>query len=369
MRIKKIATSCLLAALLICTLNGCFEAPNRSLAEQYLNSHSDEELFAEFSPAITSSSDDTLGFSNPSALSSSALFRFACQKADSAMVQKWSCDEGVPFRIPLADVKELLDEYFKGYNFVPEDCVWVEYNSENQEFEVWGISPGKQDLCSPVFADKKAVGEDVVQVVFHDLLRPFVNMTVTAKVTETGVRFTSCIFEKQPTPGGLEPFDEQELTDITMSMEEYDVLFGKPVNIIKTPTGYDSVVITRTYNKAVCEFISYLSNGEVTKTELWGMDVTSPDYSALRGIHVGDSLDSVIAKFPDAGGETYEQSGKTVRPLYGVYGEWFTYGCVISQNNQPIRVELCDPEWRVMILLDDYQCVSSIRLKETARGE
>jgi hypothetical protein len=98
------------------------------------------------------------------------------------------------------------------------------------------------------------------------------------------------------------------------------------------------------------------------------MDVKTSDYSPFRGIRVGDTLESVIAKFPDAGGEIYEQSGETVKPLYGVYGQFFTYGCIIYKDTHPVRVEVCDPEWRVLFILDDNQCVSNIQIKETIRG-
>ncbi len=77
--------------------------------------------------------------------------------------------------------------------------------------------------------------------------------------------------------------------------------------------------------------------------------------SLLRGIQIGDPLDTVLAAFPDEGTGAVEtrEEGVTGRLLYGQYGYMEVYGAVLYDGETPISVRFADQDAVVEFHLAD----------------
>lgn len=77
--------------------------------------------------------------------------------------------------------------------------------------------------------------------------------------------------------------------------------------------------------------------------------------SLLRGIQIGDPLDTVLAAFPDEGTGAVEtlEEGVIGRLLYGQYGYMEVYGAVLYDGETPISVRFADQDAVVEFHLAD----------------
>ncbi len=187
----------LVVALLLC-LGACGKSTAKSTpAEQYLNSISDEDLLNQFEKACYIGTGGTMGFAQVSDISSDDLYRFANMTVDLDMMNRWYQNTDQKYHIPLSDITVLLDRYFEGYTFVPNGIKHINYYDEEKKELVAAALGGDMGAWKPSFVSKEAVGDDLIKVQLHDDYSPEYDIIITAKTTETGIKFLSCVFTKQ----------------------------------------------------------------------------------------------------------------------------------------------------------------------------
>ena len=61
------------------------------------------------------------GFKNTSELSSNGLYNFFCTFCDQTKLEEYWNEQDQKYHIPIQFVRSTLDQYFEGYQFIPED--------------------------------------------------------------------------------------------------------------------------------------------------------------------------------------------------------------------------------------------------------
>lgn len=121
------------------------------------------------------------------------------------------------------------------------------------------------------------------------------------------------------------PFFTREIIGFTsdLTIEKADTLFGPVVDVEMVPEtgGRIDVTMKRKYADTVVSF--YYPEGAGKSYSFCSIEITRPDFSFIRGIKVGDSLESAIAKFPDEKNESKTGDNGKIQTLYGkaVYTE------------------------------------------------
>ena len=158
-------------------------------AKTYLQKHSSEEILSDFVCA-TYIPD---GFSSVRELSADELLRFGVLVSAQGGME-WYDQTTNQYVIPLADLKEILGAYFENCQFEPTALTWyANYEETNAVLiaKALGFSTGNASY-SVVGATE--LDTETVQVVMEDSVTGNL-ATATAKVSENGVRFLSCIKE------------------------------------------------------------------------------------------------------------------------------------------------------------------------------
>lgn len=78
------------------------------------------------------------GFKNTSELSSNGLYNFFCTFCDQTKLEEYWNEQDQKYHIPIHFVRSTLDQYFEGYQFIPEDINLqiFNYDKDNQMFVV-----------------------------------------------------------------------------------------------------------------------------------------------------------------------------------------------------------------------------------------
>ena len=160
-------------------------------------------------------------------------------------------------------------------------------------------------------------------------------------------------------------FDGETDFPYKMTTDEADALFGKPLEVLDEESAWGAAGI-RKYQIAECTFLKDKPIG------LASMLIVSPGYAPVREIQVGDTLESVIAKFPEDKIDT-ETWPQDLKPLYGKYNEanisLETCGYVQYDNDQPTQLCFFDStlpqRWKMVLDLDNNLCVSRIWVSMT----
>ena len=161
-------------------------------------------------------------------------------------------------------------------------------------------------------------------------------------------------------PSARNNFDGETDFQYRMTTEEADALFGEPLEVLDEESAWGPAMI-RKYQVAECTFL------KDKQSVLASMFIVSPGYAPVREIQVGDTLESVIVKFPEDKIDT-KTWPQDLKPLYGKYNEanisLETCGYVQYKNDQPTQLCFFDstfPQWWRMVLdLDNNLCVSRI---------
>ncbi len=121
------------------------------------------------------------------------------------------------------------------------------------------------------------------------------------------------------------PFFTREIIGFTSDLiiEKADTLFGPAMDVeMVSETGERiDVTMKRKYADTIVSF--YYPEGAGKKYSFCNIETTRPDFSFIRGIQVGDSLESATSKFPDEKNETKTGDNDKIQTLYGkaVYTE------------------------------------------------
>lgn len=206
-----------------------------------------------------------------------------------------------------------------------------------------------------------------------------IHLQTTSFSSNTNNSSTSQSSKEAQSVTTLKPFDSKELKFIGMTIEECDALFGKPLEVTQEVehefiSGYDEeIYMTRKYQNVTCKFDKYTRHiGDIPEIILDTMEVLKPGYSPLRGIKVGDSLESVLAKFPDENRDIYKDTdGKTnIKPLYGTCKWEQSYGRITyyeqPSDNYLVWAKFSDGWWILSLGIDSNNCVGYIRVNRTA---
>jgi hypothetical protein len=178
-----------------------------SPSEKYLTETSDEDIFNHFIKATYVGTGEIFGFTSPSEISSPHLFRFAVLSIgvdDTDMLElynNWYSESDRIYHIPLSDIIYILDIYFDGYFFNPDEAYYADYNGEKDEFETtalgFGMGAGKPTLGDVAIIDNNTI--DVIitdELVYNpqDGVNPAPDIVVRGKITDNGVKFLNCLF-------------------------------------------------------------------------------------------------------------------------------------------------------------------------------
>lgn len=158
-------------------------------AKTYLQKHSSEEILSDFVCAAYIPD----GFSTVRELSEDELLRFGVL-ASAQGGMEWYDQTANQYVIPLADLQELLDTYFENCRFNPTSLArYATYDKVNAVLvaTALGFSTGSAEYT---LISAEELDIETVQVVMQDSATGNL-ATATAKVTENGVRFLSCIKE------------------------------------------------------------------------------------------------------------------------------------------------------------------------------
>ena len=158
-------------------------------AKNYLQKHSSEEILSDFVCAAYIPD----GFSTVCELSSDELLRFGVLVSAQGGME-WYDQTTNQYVIPLADFQELLDTYFESCRFDPASLTrYANYEEANAVLvaKVLGFSTGSAEYT---LISAEELDTETVQVVMEDSATGNL-VTATAKVSENGVRFLSCIKE------------------------------------------------------------------------------------------------------------------------------------------------------------------------------
>lgn len=128
----------------------------------------------------------------------------------------------------------------------------------------------------------------------------------------------------------------------TLSIQEMDHVFGEPLEIIELP-GYDDAeetekIVARSY-AANTRIVLHYSDwpNEVFRVVSGG--TSNPQIVFLRGIKIGDSLSSIIDKFPEEGNEIIDDCLGRVRYLYEGCSKGYIY---YDENDNIIYLRYMD---------------------------
>ncbi|MCB6367093.1 hypothetical protein LI291_13000 [Intestinibacillus massiliensis] len=159
-----------------------------------------------------------------------------------------------------------------------------------------------------------------------------------------------------PPEGKAEPLAYTELESVfRMTEQDVEDVFGAPLNKAEEDGG---VVID--YQDALAQF----NDGALAI-----LNVRSDAVPAPRGIKIGDSYESVLAKFPDDGdatlyefegdgdGDGSQREGK-YRVLYGQYVHMSTYGVIEWVDTAKPVVCLADEDFALYLHFEDSKLIS-----------
>ena len=102
----------------------------KSALVTFLENYSEEDmedLFMTISAAALPNMADSkdpfpyYGFKNTSELSSNGLYNFFCTFCDQTKLEEYWNEQDQKYHIPIHFVRSTLDQYFEGYQFIPED--------------------------------------------------------------------------------------------------------------------------------------------------------------------------------------------------------------------------------------------------------
>lgn len=109
----------------------------------------------------------------------------------------------------------------------------------------------------------------------------------------------------------------------TMTLADIDGMWGKPAEIVQRPAADGAsdgeIIETRTYStgtRVILEYSSWPNGNPAIKS----CETTDPNIEFLRGIKIGDTLNSIIVKFPNENNEIMDTRRGKVKDLYGEKG-------------------------------------------------
>ena len=124
------------------------------------------------------------------------------------------------------------------------------------------------------------------------------------------------------------PFFTREIIDFPfdLTIEEADKFFGPLLDVVTSPEHGNStqVIMNRKYADTTVSF--YFPEGAGKNYFFISIETAHPGLSFVRDIQVGDSLESVIAKFPDERNEFNLEHKQKI--LYGKAMHLQTYGYI-----------------------------------------
>lgn len=167
--------------------------------------------------------------------------------------------------------------------------------------------------------------------------------------------------------GTLEIYNsKKDFIYVGITMQQADALFGEVIeeNIKEDLDWGGNHYPGDTLHKYKGVWCKFQKTGEQQDMLLTSMTVFSPDYAPVRGIKVGDSIDSVLAKFPNENQEMMtNEYGENYKFIYGAPETDRPYGKIEYEEGLPVSINFSDSseECGVFALqLDSNLCVSSI---------
>lgn len=130
------------------------------------------------------------------------------------------------------------------------------------------------------------------------------------------------------------PFNTREINGFPfdLSIEKADELFGNLLSVELVPEHENSVesFMTRKYTDTIASF--YFPEGESGDCQFFSIETACPNICFVRNIRVGDSLKSVISKFPIEKNKIRTQDDD-INLFYGELMHLETYGRITCEEN------------------------------------
>lgn len=148
------------------------------------------------------------------------------------------------------------------------------------------------------------------------------------KITENGYQFLSYEISRAPFTVSDITFPLLEV----ISEEQLEDYFGE-ITVVENFEMYPEIYAKRCLGADGTEI--YLSDGIDDKVIVYRLYTTNPNLELVKGIKVGDSLESVVSKFADSGYEiAYDEFLGEYRLLYGEIIHMASYGCIHYENGE-----------------------------------
>lgn len=184
--------------------------------------------------------------------------------------------------------------------------------------------------------------------------------SVSSEVSSVSVG--SSVFEREQSYSPSDIFDaERDVVCLNISVEEAERVFGMPREdpVIVTPCDDGSEGFYREYRYA--ENGSYRLKTVGDRCELAFLRLYGKEISIARGIKNGDTLESVLAKFPHEQRESFEGLNyNTVTPLYGTVEAGQNYGCIEKSRYSRTVVHYYDGAVGIHFAFNEDDIVSGI---------
>ena len=204
----------LIAALAVgCTFSGAKgqDEPDpeqaAAMAQQFLDRHTEAELLDQFVPATYANRE----YASTAELTSDDLFRMAVLISDEMV---WYDEASARYVIPVSDLTEILDAHLVSYQFDATQVSYGTYDAAANTISAAALGFGT-GMSSYSFGSAEILDDGSLCVRLSDLYSQ--GMTVTAKVTEDGVRFVSCVSNADAAVSG---FDSAPLFDLPESLRD-----------------------------------------------------------------------------------------------------------------------------------------------------
>ncbi|AFV01719.1 hypothetical protein UNSWDHB_2951 [Dehalobacter sp. UNSWDHB] len=164
------------------------------------------------------------------------------------------------------------------------------------------------------------------------------------------------------------PFFTREIIGfpLDLTIEQADKLFGHLLDAETLPEHGDSIEVIMTRKYADTKVSFYYPEGEGKNYFFLSIETAHPGLSFVRGIQVGDSLESVISKLPNEKNESKIGDNDKIQTLYGKVQHLDIYGYIWFGKNGLKNIWYSDGEKIFKLEFDATDHVSKIILSNAS---
>ena len=330
--------------VLLAMLLGACSPQKQNLGEEFLQNHDEEDYKQIVMQANYLLFGNIAEFDDPQKLSLRNILNLYLKINPSYD----NCQTSVDLDNFEQFTKEYLAEDIYDYAKLKNDLAPMAAKFSEDElifnYEFLPYSPYKDDKINI-----ENVGSDGGRIEIDVLLEmkdtpDIVEGKLTLKIIENSYQFLSYEIPRAPFAVGDITFPFLE----TISKEQLENYFGE-ITVVDQFEMYPGIYAKRCLGTDGTEI--YLSDGIDDKVVVYRLSTTNPKLELVKGIKVGDNLQSVVSKFADSGYETaYDETLGEYRLLYGQIIHGANFGYIAYENKE--AKELIYNQERIQLILE-----------------